>query len=332
MNSKVSIVLRVLAILLAAGAVTLFFFVKGEMDNALLKARPLIQAAKTSEDPFEYKNLSNPVDLRAAMEIVSPAYKEIEGRREQKRKDDATISSLKRSLEERDMKIASLNSEIDEKNAENAELSREKSDLESKVAGLESDLQTAEANLRSEKVTTAALNERIANMKTLEEYNARLDEIANLEKEKEGGQNRYFKLRRLAIANEVGFDENEFPAGLYDSALPSDIPTPKFEAPYILTSVISVDKERGILVVSGAFLPQKARRGQELRYADSEGFYEVYVESKDSLRGDAQNIGSIKLVAQKGATTIAHVLPGNSLVDSVKPGTPLKIVPLGSKR
>ncbi len=330
MNSKVSIVLRVLAILLAAGAVTLFFLIKGEMDNAIVKAKPLAVAAQTSEDPFEYKNLAKPKDLREAMEIVAPAYKEIEGRREQKRKDDATISAQKSTIAERDQTITNLNAEIDSKNAENADLTRQKSELESKVSSLESELQTTKAELNSEKITTASLNQRIANMKTMEEYNELLDQISGLEKDKESGQNRYFKLRRMAITRELGIDENEFPAGLYDSSLPDDVPQPEFEKPYVMTSVISIDTERGLLAISGRFYTGSAYSGGEYRFPDSEGYYDVYIKS-DSVPGEDMNIGRIKLVSQRGAVGLAHILSGATIPEKVRNGSELRLVPFVHK-
>ncbi len=326
MNSKVSIALRVLAILLAAGAITLFFLIKGEMDNAITKAKPLAAAAQTSEEPFEYKRLAKPKDLREAMEIVAPAYKEIEGRREQKRKDDATIAAQKNTIAERDRTIEGLNAEIDAKNAENAELTRAKADLESKVSTLESDLQTAETNLSAEKRETARLNERIANMKTLDEYNALLDEIAGLEKDKEAGQNRYFRLRRIAIARELGIDENEFPAGLYDSSLPEDIPQPEFEKPYTLTTVVSLDAERGLVAISGRFYTGGSYSGSEYRFPENEGYYRVYIPSSDPKKGDV-DIGKIKLVSQRGSVALAHIMPGSKFAESVRNGSEIKVVP-----
>ena len=41
MNKKVSLVLRIVAILAAGAAVALFFQIKGEMENAFIKTKPI---------------------------------------------------------------------------------------------------------------------------------------------------------------------------------------------------------------------------------------------------------------------------------------------------
>lgn len=313
MNNKVSIILRALAIVLSAGAIALFFLIKGEMDNAVAKAKPLAQVAKTSGDPFEYQKLSKPIDLRAAMEIVAPACREIEGRREQKLKDDATIASQKNTIAARDATIEGLKSEIDAKVAENAELTRSRDELEGKVADLETKLAATEATLRSEKENTARLNERIANMKTLDEYNARLDEISDLQKKMENGQNRYTKFRHFAKAKGLTFTDEEYPSALYITSMPSG-PVIKFASPYIPTTVYSIDTRRGLIVLSV---------GTTESYIMQGGYYDV------ELNG--MKIGQIQIAEASPASVIARILPKSDMA-AVTSGATVNLIPFVNKK
>lgn len=313
MNNKVSIILRALAIVLSAGAIALFFLIKGEMDNAVAKAKPLAQVAKTSGEPFDYQKLSKPIDLKAAMEIVAPACKEIEGRREQKLKDDATIAAQKNTIAVRDATIEGLKSEIDAKVAENAELTRARNELQDNVADLETKLAASEATLRSEKENTARLNERIANMKTLDEYNALLDEIADLQKKMEKGQNRYTKFRHLARAKGMTFDDEEYPSALYvTNALTG--PVVKFASPYVQTTVSSIDVRRGLIVLSV---------GTAESYIMQGGYYDVEY--------NGIKVGQIQISEASPANAIARILP-KSEMGAVPNGAAVNLIPFVNKK
>lgn len=313
MNNKVSIILRALAIVLSAGAIALFFLIKGEMDNAVAKAKPLAQVARTSGEPFEYQKLAKPIDLRAAMEIVAPACKEIEGRREQKLKDDATISAQKNTIAQRDATIDGLKKEIDDKVAENAELTRVRGELEDNVAALETKLASAEATLRAEKENTARLNERIANMKTLDEYNARLDEIADLQKKMENGQNRYTKFRHFAKAKGLTFTDEEYPSALYITSMPTG-PVVKFASPYIPTTVYSIDNRRGLVVLSV---------GTTEAYVIQGGYYDVEF--------NGMKIGQIQISEATPASVIARILPKSDM-SAVVNGARVNLIPFINKK
>lgn len=313
MNNKVSIILRALAIVLSAAAVALFFLVRGEMQNAVEKTKPLVQVAKTSEEPFDYKNLSKPVDLKAAMEIVSPACKEIEKRREQKRADDATIAGQKATIAARDATIDGLNADIDAKNTEIAELTRARDELEGKKSQLESQLASAEATLRAEKENTARLNQRIANMKTMEEYNARLDEIADLQKKMENGQNRYTKFRHFAKAKGVSFSEEEYPSALY-VATGLTGPVIEFAEPYVATTVYSIDARRGLMVLSV---------GTSESYIAVGRYYNVEV--------NGVNVGQIQIADAQPSNVIARILPKSDM-SAISAGTNVRLIPFVTKR
>lgn len=308
MNNKVSIILRALAIVLSAGAIALFFLVKGEMDNAVQKAKPLAQVAKTSGEPYDYKKLSKPIDLKAAMEIVAPACNEIERRREQKLADDATIAAQKATIATRDQTIEGLNADIDAKNSEIAELTRSRDEFEAKVASLETKVSSAEASLRAEKENTARLNQRIANMKTMEEYNARLDEIADLQKKMEAGQNRYTKFRHFVKAKGVTFADEEYPSALYITTALTG-PVINFAEPYIPTTVYSIDARRGLLVLSV---------GTTEAYITEGGYYNIEL--------DGVKIGQVQISNANPASVIARVLP-NSDVSALKNGSNIKLIP-----
>lgn len=313
MNNKVSIILRALAIVLSAGAIALFFLIRGEMENALTKAKPLAQVAKTSEEPYDYKKLSKPVDLKAAMEIVSPACNEIQKRREQKLADDATIEAQKNTIAQRDQTIEGLQSEIDAKIAENAELTRSREELEGKVASLETKVASTEASLRAEKENTARLNQRIANMKTLEEYNARLDEIADMQKKMEAGQNRYTKFRHFVRAKGVAFTDEEYPSALYITARLTG-PVVKFAEPYIPTTVYSIDTRRGLLVLAV---------GTTETYIALGGYYNVEV--------GGVKIGQVQISEATPASVIARILP-NSDMGVLTTGSQIKLVPFVNRK
>lgn len=313
MNNKVSIILRALAIVLSAGAIALFFLVRGEMQNAVEKAKPLAQVAKTSGEPYDYKKLSKPIDLKAAMEIVAPACNEIEKRREQKLADDATIAQQKSTIAARDQTIEGLNADIDAKNSEIADLTRSRDELESKVASLETKVASTEASLRAEKENTARLNQRIANMKTMEEYTARLDEIADLNKKMEAGQNRYTKFRHFVRAKGVSFTDEEYPSALYiTNALTGPVVT--FAEPYIPTKVYTVDVRRGLLVLSV---------GTTEAYIVQGGYYNV------ELNG--VKIGQIQISEANPASVLARILP-NSDMSALTNGSDIKLIPFINRK
>lgn len=313
MNNKVSIILRALAIVLSAGAIALFFLIRGEMENAVAKAKPLTQVAKTSGEPFDYQKLAKPVDLRAAMEIVAPACNEIERRREQKLADDATIAAQKNTIAQRDATIGELNTTIDNKSAEIAELTRTGEELEGKVAALESKLAASEATLRAEKENTARLNERIANMKTLDEYNARLDEIADLKKKMENGQNRYTKFRHFAKAKGLTFTDEEYPSALYITSMPTG-PVVKFASPYIPTSVYSIDTRRGLIVLSV---------GTTESYIMQGGYYDVEF--------NGIKVGQIQIAEASPASVIARILPKSDM-SAITNGATVNLIPFINKK
>lgn len=313
MNNKVSIILRALAVVLSAGAIALFFLIRGEMENAVAKAKPLTQVAKTSGDPFDYQKLSKPADLRAAMEIVGPACNEIEKRREQKLADDATIASQKNTIAARDATIQELNTDIDNKAAEIADLVRTGDELKGKLATLESKLAAAEATLRSEKENTARLNERIANMKTLDEYNARLDEISDLKKKMENGQNRYTKFRHFAKAKGLTFTDEEYPSALYITSMPTG-PVVKFASPYIPTTIYSIDMRRGLIVLSV---------GTTESYIMQGGYYDVQF--------NGIKVGQIQIAEASPASVIARILPKSDM-SAVTNGATVNLVPFVNKK
>lgn len=313
MNNKVSIILRALAIVLSAGAIALFFLIKGEMDNAVAKAKPLAAVAKTSGDPYNYQDRAKPKDLRAAMEIVAPACNEIEKRREQKLKDDATMAAQKNTIAQRDATIADLNGQLDARDAEIAELTRTGKDLEDKLNAVESKLAAAEATLRAEKENTARLNERIANMKTLDEYNARLDEIADLQKKMENGQNRYTKFRHFAKAKGLTFTDEEYPSALYITSMPTG-PVVKFASPYIPTTVYSIDARRGLVVLSV---------GTTESYIMQGGYYDVEF--------NGIKVGQIQIAEASPASVIARILPKSDM-SAVANGATVNLIPFVNKK
>ncbi|MCR5183814.1 MAG: hypothetical protein K6B46_03840 [Opitutales bacterium] len=313
MNSKISLILRILAIVLAGAAVGLWFLIKGEIDNANLKLQPLKQLALTSEEPEKYTEKGKPVDLKGALEIVAPVYKEVNYRREKNRNDDDTIAKLTKTIEERDRTIAEQSATIDDKDKELADLTREKGELENKVAEAEAQVSTLEGQVRQSKAEIATLTERIASMKTMDEYNEKLDEIADLESQMQSGERRYARLRNYARSKGVAIDNNEYPSALYAKAGYSQIEVP-FENKYVTASVQMIDLARGLLQINVGVLEKSIFKN---------GQYEVVVNGK--------TIGQIEIVQCYQTTSLTHILRGSDF-KTLKEGDIVKLIPFVQKR
>ncbi len=313
MNNKISLILRILAIVLAGAAVGLWFVVKGEIDNANTKLAPLKNLAATSEEPQEYRNKAKPADLKAALEIVAPVYKEVNYRRDKNREDDVTMAKQKKTVEERDRTIAQLNATIDDKDKENAELTREKGELESKVSEAEAKASSLESQLRQAKAEIATLTERIGTMKTMDEYNEKLDEIANLEAQMQSGERRYTRMRNYARSKGVVLNSNDYPSALYAKAGYSAIEV-QFEPKYIMVSVQTIDTVRGLMTINVGTLEDNIFKN---------GQYEV------TRNGKA--IGQIQITECQATQSHAYILCGSNFND-VKEGDELKLVPFSAKR
>lgn len=312
MNSKISLILRILAIVLAGGAVGLWFLIKGEIDNANLKLKPLQSIAATSEEPQKYTDKAKPVDLKGALEIVAPVVKEVNYRREKNREDDATMARQVKTIADRDRTIAQLQADIEDKDKEIAQLSRDKSDLESRLAEAEAKASSLESEVKQGKAEVAALAERIAGMKTMEEFNEKLEEIAGLEKQMESGDRRYTRLRNYARSKGVALDNNDFPSALYAKAGYSAIEV-KFEEKYIVAKVQTIDTVRGLMTINVGTLE---------RNIFSNGQYDVVYCGK--------SVGQIQITQCDQTKSLACILHGSKL-EAVPAGAEIKLVPFAAK-
>ena len=312
MNNKVSIALRVIAVLLAAGAVALFFLVRGEIQNAGDKAKPLVTAAATSQAPFDYTNKAKPKDLRGKMEIVSSAWDEIQGRRKQKEADDNEIARQKTVIADREQTIASLQTDLEAKTTEAAQLMRERDDLSSKASGLEAKVSSLETFLANEKANTARLNEKIANMKTMEEYQAKLAEIDSYEKQQAKAQARYTGLRNLSRSKGLVIPE-KFPVNLYGDAY-TGAAVVEFEKAYIYTTIESVDTRKGLAVLNAGTSEKGLTEGAE---------YEVEIAGI--------NVGRV-LVASANSAYVSVQILAKSDVAAFEAGSEIKLIPFIQQR
>ena len=152
MNKKVSLVLRIVAILAAGAAIGLYFMVKGQMENAFLKTQPLdtVLGVKTQT-------------LDKRVEKTKVVADEVFELRETKERNENQIASLKATINQKNDEIDGLKSDLDAKTEEANQLTRDKEALTSEVSDLNGKVSDLEGQLRSEKERVAQLTEEKSN-------------------------------------------------------------------------------------------------------------------------------------------------------------------------
>lgn len=235
MNKKVSLVLRIVAILAAGAGIALFFMIKGEMENAFLKTKPIdeVRGVKT-------------LTLKDRVEKTKDVRDEVFDLRDTKERNEKTIASQKNTIAAKNAEIEGLKADLDAKIEEANQLTRDKDALTDEVSSLNGKVSDLESQLRSEKERVAQLTEEKSNMYSKEEYDQKLAEIEELQKTKIAAGQRYARFRTWVLQRGESVP-TEFPVDLYAEAKGGVVI--EFEPDYVLTKVVGVDAVRGQIVV-----------------------------------------------------------------------------------
>lgn len=295
MNKKVSLVLRIVAILAAGAGIALFFMIKGEMENAFVKTKPLddVRGVKTAT-------------LKDRVEKTDVVKQEVFDLRETKERNENQIASLKTTITQKNDEIDGLKSDLDAKTEEANQLTRDKESLTSEVSDLNSKVSDLESQLRSEKERVAQLTEEKSNMYSKEEYDQKLAEIEELQKTKVAAGQRYARFRTWVIQRGESVP-TEFPVDLYAEAKGGVVV--EFEAPYVLTTVVALDHVRGQIVVGvGDENPA------------------IVAGTPVVLEVNGERVGEARITDPRPSRTTLGLLPGTN-IQKLAEGTYVKVIP-----
>lgn len=295
MNKKVSLVLRIVAILAAGAAIGLYFMVKGQMENAFLKTQPLdtVLGVKTQT-------------LDKRVEKTKVVADEVFELRETKERNENQIASLKATINQKNDEIDGLKSDLDAKTEEANQLTRDKESLTSEVSDLNGKVSDLESQLRSEKERVAQLTEEKSNMYSKEEYDQKLAEIEELQKTKVAAGQRYARFRTWVLQRGESVP-TEFPVDLYAEAKGGVVV--EFDAPYVLTKVVALDHVRGQLVIGV---------GEE-NPAITAGTLVV-------LEVNGERVGEARITDPRPSRATLGLMPG-SQIQKLAEGTYVKVIP-----
>lgn len=300
MNKKVSLVLRIVAILAAAAGIALFFMIKGEMENAFLKTKPI----------DEVRNVKT-LTLKDRVEGAAKVRDEVFTLRETKEKNEKEIAAQKNTIAARDAEIEGLKADLDAKVEEANQLTREKDALTSEVSDLNGKVSDLESQLRSEKERVAQLTEEKSNMYSKEEYDQKLAEIEELQKTKVAAGQRYARFRTWVVQRGESVP-SEFPVDLYAEAKGGVVV--EFEPEYVLTKVVALDHVRGQLVVGVGAEERAIVPGEQV-----------------VLEVDGVRVAEARITDVRTSKAMLALVPGAKL-SSLPEGTYVKVIPVISKK
>lgn len=300
MNKKVSLVLRIVAILVAAAGIALFFMIKGEMENAFLKTKPLDQVRGV-----------NTATLRERVEKTDTVRDEVFDLRDTKEKNEKTIQSQKNTIAAKNEEIDGLKADLDTKTEEANQLARDKEALTSEVSDLNSKISGLESDLKAEKENVARLTEEKSNMYTREEYDQRLAEIEELQKQKNSAGQRWARFRTWVIQRGESVP-SEFPVDLYAEAKGGV--NIVFDPEYVLTKIVAVDNSRGQIVIGVGDENETITLGDNVV---------LYV--------NGEKVGEARVSDARVSRSVLALVPGVQL-NKLTEGAYVKIVPVIKKK
>lgn len=295
MNKKVSLVLRIVAILAAGAAVALFFQIKGEMENAFVKTKPIDTVLGVKTDT-----------LKARVEKTNKVADEVFELRETKDRNEKTIASQKNTIAAKNDEIEGLKSDLDTKTEEANQLTRDKEQLSSEVGDLKGKVSDLEGLLRSEKERVAQLTEEKSNMYSKEEYDQKLAEIEELQKTKMAAGNRYARFRTWVLQRGESVP-TEFPVDLYAEAKGGVVV--EFEPEYVLSKVVLLDHARGQVVVG----------------VGSENTL-IHPGAQVVLEVDGERVGEARITETRTGKSTLALVPGVQIAKLAE-GTYVKVIP-----
>lgn len=295
MNKKVSLVLRIVAILAAGAGIALFFMIKGEMENAFVKTQPLdsVRGVKT-------------LTLKDRVEKTNVVADEVFDLRATKEQNENTIKSQKNTIAAKNQEIDGLKSDLDAKIEEANQLTRDKEALSDEVSSLNGKVSDLEGQLRTEKELVAQLTEEKSNMYSKEEYDQKLAEIEELQKTKIAAGQRYARFRSWVLQRGESVP-TEFPVDLYAEAKGGVVI--EFEAPYVLTRVVALDSVRGQLVIGAGAENQTLVAGAPVK-----------------LEVNGELVAEARIVDLRESRATVALVPG-AQVPKLAEGTLVKVVP-----
>ncbi|HIV04586.1 MAG TPA: hypothetical protein IAC75_05510 [Candidatus Spyradosoma merdigallinarum] len=295
MNKKVSLVLRIVAVLAAAGAIALFFMIRGEMENAFVKTKPLDQVRNV-----------NTTTLRDRVERTNAVAEEVFDLRDTKERNEKTIASQKNTIAQKNDEIDGLKADLDTKTEEANQLTRDKEALSAEVSDLNGKVSDLESQLRSEKERVAQLTEEKSNMYSKEEYDQKLAEIEELQKTKVSAGQRYARFRNWVIQRGEAVP-SEFPVDLYAKAEGGVVV--EFEPEYVLSRVVLLDHARGQLVVGvGSENPL------------------IVPGSQVVLEVDGERVAEARITESRTSKSTLALVPG-AQIGKLADGTYVKVIP-----
>lgn len=300
MNKKVSLVLRIVAVLAAGAAIALFFQIKGEMENAYIKTKPLdtVLGVKTAT-------------LRERVDKTNKVADEVFELRETKERNEKTIATQKNTIAAKNDEIEGLKSELDTKTEEANQLTRDKEQLNSEVSDLNSKVSVLEGQLRSEKERVAQLTEEKSAMYSKEEYDQKLAEIEELQKTKISAGHRYSRFRTWVVQRGESVP-TEFPVDLYAEAKGGVVI--EFEPEYVLSKVVLLDHARGQLIVGVGDENSLIRAGEQV-----------------VLEVDGVRVGEARISDTRTGKATLALVPGVQL-NQLAEGTYVKVIPILSAK
>lgn len=300
MSKKVVVILSILALVLSAGAVGLWFTVKGKTELAAEKLKPLDEFAdkgKLAEHPFEAR-LGSPA--KAAAEI-SKDRADIAEKTETIAARDSKISGLEKNIKDRDANIDELNTKV-------ADTTRERDSFKEKVEGLTTKAAQAESKVKELEELAVAQNEKVEKEKL--ELQRQIDaDKAVMVAEGEKIRSFYAKLYNYAVGK--GLQPPFGPTPWRENAgVKTD--GPRFAGTSFLAEVVAVDSRQGFLVLS---------IGPESGIAKDQAF--------DAFVG-GENLGRVTITSVLNASvTTAAAAPG-AKISAITAGTSLRLAPIGS--
>lgn len=300
MNKKVSLVLRIVAVLAAGAAIALFFQVKGEMENALNKTKPIdtVLGVKTAT-------------LRDRVEKTNKVADEVFDLRDTKERNEKTIATQKNTIAAKNDEIEGLKADLDTKTEEANQLTRDKEQLSSEVSDLNSKVSDLEGQLRSEKERVAQLTEEKSTMYSKEEYDQKLAEIEELQKTKISAGHRYSRFRTWVVQRGESVP-SEFPVDLYSEAKGGVVI--EFEPDYVLSKVVLLDHVRGQIVVGVGDENSLIRAGEQV-----------------VLEVDGERVGEARIMETRTGKSTLALVPGVQIARLAE-GTYVKVVPVLSAK
>lgn len=295
MSKKVVVILSILALVLSAGAVGLWYTVNGKLEKANTSLGKL--SPEFGGTTFESRL---PAPGKALAEITKNRA-DIAEKTETIAARDSKISGLEKSVKERDANIEELNTKV-------TDTTRERDSFKEKVDGLTTKAAQAEAKVKELEELAVAQNEKVAKEK--DELQRQIDtEKAAMIGEGEKIRSYYSKVYNYAVNKGL-----QPPLGPWPWRENTGVKTdgPRFQGTSFLAEVVAVDSRQGFLVLS---------IGPESGISKDQAF-DAFVAG--------ENLGRVTITSVlNGSVTTASAAPG-AKISAITTGTSLRLAPLGS--